>query len=150
MGKVTLSVKKAPFSQHLKLNLVQIAKQVHTHTHTYGNTHRRSMLSEQWVQTPHALSLSHHPSLPASLYLQRYNEPCCTVLFTPASYQWYSSTETANWRGQATVLPVPCSGVGVYRHAPSTFLSRLRKDWVRARLPLTIIKHTHTNRLSLQ
>lgn len=110
----------------------------------FTGTHTDTVCCQNNEYRRRTLGLSYSP-LPPSLYLQPHNEPCCTVLFTPASYQWFGSTEAANWRGQATVLPVPCSGVGVERHAPSTFLSRLRKDWARARLPLKIIKHAHTH-----
>lgn len=48
------------------------------------------------------------PSALPHSYLQHSNKLCCTVLFTPVSYQQYSSTEAANWRGQGPVLPVPC------------------------------------------
>lgn len=54
-------------------------KSKRTHTHMHRNTLRRSTLSEQWVQTPHVLSVSpshplvspslppsHPPSLPVS------------------------------------------------------------------------------------
>lgn len=101
----------------------QIAQQVYTHSWE----HTQTQYAVRTMSTDTTRSLIPH-SLPCTLYLQRYNELCCTVLFTPTSYQQYSSTEAANWRGQATVLPVPCSGVGVYRHAPSTFLSRLGKS----------------------
>lgn len=98
-------------------------------THTSTGTHTDAVCRQNNKYRHHtlSLSLSSPSSLLTSLHLQPYNEPCCTVLFTPASYQWYSSTEAANWRGQTTVLPVPCSGVGVYRHAPSTFISRRRE-----------------------
>lgn len=70
MGKVTLSVKKAPFSQHLKLNLVQIAKQVHTHTHTLTGTHTDAVCCQNNEYRHHTLSLSliTPPSLPRSTF----------------------------------------------------------------------------------
>lgn len=139
-------------------------KQTHTHTHAQEHTQTQHTVRTMSTDTTRPLCLSVSspslslppsvsPSLPPRLYAERNNEPCCTVLFTPASYQCYSSTQAANWKGQATVLPVPCvSEVGVYHHAPSTFLSRLweKKNWASSWLPSqnnkNIRVHTHVHK----
>lgn len=138
-------------------------KSKRTHTHAQEHTQTQHTVRTMSTDTTRPLCLSVSspsrslppsvsPSLPPRLYAERNNEPCCTVLFTPASYQCYSSTQAANWKGQATVLPVPCvSEVGVYHHAPSTFLSRLweKKNWASSWLPSqnnkNIRVHTHTH-----
>lgn len=114
---MTLSVKKSSLFPASK---TQSGSHSKTSTHAHSREHTQTQYAVRTMSTDTTRSLS-HSLLPPSLYLQRYNEPCCTVLFTPAPYQWYSSAETANGRGQATVLPVPCSGVGVYQRTPSTF-----------------------------